>query len=94
MTWTVESQKGFELFHNLVKLFTVQNWLKLGPQLPTYTLILLIKGCQLLRNYMCNVNHHNPFGSGLAAVNEVCNHILYILDDIYISFTKVYTTYC
>ena len=43
---------------------------------------------------MCNANHDNPFGSGFTAVNEVCKHIFYILDDIMFSFTKVYMIYC
>ena len=84
----------FGFFNNLVKLFTVQNWLELDPELPTHTSILLIKGCQLFRKYICNETHHYPFGSGLTAANEVCKHIFYILDDIYISFTNVYTVYC
>ena len=87
-------KRVFGFFKNLVKLFTVQNQLELGPQLPTHTLILLIKGCKIFRNYMCNANHHNPFGSGLTDVNEVCKHIFYILDDIHIYFTKFYTIYC
>ena len=35
-------KRVFGFFNNLVKLFTVQNRLKLGPQLPTHPLILLI----------------------------------------------------
>ena len=94
MTWNIELQKGFLIFNNLVKFFTVQNWLESGPQPPTHTLILLIKGCQLFRNYVCDATHNNPFYLGLTAVNELCKHIFYILDDIYFSFTKVYTKYC
>ena len=83
----------FDFLINLVKLFTVQNRLELGQQLPTHTLILLLKGCQLFRNYICNATHHNPFGLVLTAVNEVCKHIFYILDNIIVSFTKVYMIY-
>ena len=36
LTWTTLSQKNFWIFYNLVNLFTAQNRLKLGPQLPTY----------------------------------------------------------
>ena len=94
LTWTKEYQKGFDSFNHLVKWFTVQNRLELGLQLPTHTLILLMKCCQFFRNYMCNVTHHNPFGSGLTSVNEVCKRIFYIFDDIYFSFIQIYMIYC
>ena len=94
MTWNKEWQKGFWVFNDLVKLFTVKNRLKLGPELPTHTLILLIKVCQLFINYMCNATHHNPFGLRLNSVNEVCKHIFHIIDDLIFPFTKVYTIYC
>ena len=40
MTWTIESQKDFD-FYNLVKLFTVQNRLGLGSQLPMQNKLLI-----------------------------------------------------
>ena len=37
----------------------------------THLLILLIKVCQLFRNYMCDAPHNKPFGLGSIDVNEV-----------------------
>ena len=36
LTWTIELLNNFWIFYNLVNLFTTQNRLKLGPQIPTY----------------------------------------------------------
>ena len=48
----------------------------------THILVLLIKGCQLLRNFICNVTQCNPFGLVLTYVNEFRRCIVFILDDI------------
>ena len=34
LTCSIESQKDFDFLYDLVKLFTVKNWLKLGLQFP------------------------------------------------------------
>ena len=62
----------------------------------THILILWInKDYQLFRNLMYDVTLHNPFGSGLKAVNEVGRHIVCILDDIIVILKqRQYNIYC
>ena len=38
---------------------------------------------------MCNVAHCNLFVLGLPAIDEVHNHIVYILDDIIVLFYQI-----
>ena len=49
----------------------------------THLLVLCIKGCQFLRKHICDVTHHESFGSGWTAFNAVCTHIVYIFDDVF-----------
>ena len=35
---------------------------------------------------MCDVTHHNSFGSGLTDVTKVRKRIVYILDEIFVLF--------
>ena len=42
----------------------------------THIFILWIKGCQLLRNFMCDATYNNSFDSVWTAVNEVSMHIV------------------
>ena len=39
MTWNTESHNDFGIFYDLVNLFTVQNRLELGPQLPNHKIL-------------------------------------------------------
>ena len=36
--WNTYSPKNFQFLNDLVNLFTAQNWLKLGPQIPTHVM--------------------------------------------------------
>ena len=64
-------------------------WLILHKILNVYTRTnLWIKGCQLFRKFICDVNHHNTFRSGLTYVNELHRHIFIILDNIIVLFFK------
>ena len=56
----------------------------------TYIIILWKKGCQLIRNFVCDETHINSYGLGLIASNEVYRHIVYILGDILSSYSDVY----
>ena len=53
-----------------------------------HILILWPNACQLFRNFMWNVNHHNTFGLGWTAVNEVHKRIVVLVDDIFFSFLR------
>ena len=37
---------------------------------------------------MCNMTNNNSYGSGLTSFNEVCKHVVYILDGVIVSFTN------
>ena len=52
----------------------------------THVLILWIKGYQLFRNYMWDMNHHNPFGSVLISFNKVIRIIVFKLYNIIFSY--------
>ena len=45
---------------------------------------LLVKGCKLFINCMCDATHDKSFGLILTDINEVRNHIYYILDYIFV----------
>ena len=56
----------------------------------TNALILLIKVCQLIRNFVCDVTNHNKFGSVLTAVNEARKYIYLIFDHMYFHIPMVF----
>ena len=45
-----------------------------------------IKVYQLFRNFVCDIMHNNSFGLWLTDVNEINEHIVFILDKIITSF--------
>ena len=45
-------------------------------------LFLCIKGCKIFWQIICVVVHHKSYGLGFIYVDELCNHIFYILVNI------------
>ena len=56
----------------------------------THVLVLWIKGCQLFRNEMCYVTNKNPFVSGITDVTEAHKRIVYIIENIIVSFSQIW----
>ena len=59
----------------------------------TQILILSIRGCQLLSNYICDATHNMSYGLVLTYVNQVRKHLFLYLMIWVLPFTGGYITY-